>query len=89
MVSSRSAGTLVHAQSLSRVRLFAGPWAAGHQLPLSMEFSKQEYHFLLQGIFPTQGSNSGLWHPRQILCQILCRLSQAAETVLVHSLQIT
>ena len=24
-------------------------------------------HFLLQGIFPTQGSNSSLWHHRQIL----------------------
>ena len=24
-------------------------------------------HFLLQGIFPTQGSNPGLWHCRQIL----------------------
>ena len=32
--------------------------------PLSMEFSRQEYwsgcRFLLQGIFPTQGSNQGL-----------------------------
>ena len=25
------------------------------------------YHFLLQGIFPTQGLNSGLLHCRQIL----------------------
>ena len=25
---------------------------------------------LLQGIFPTQGSNPGLWHCRQILCQL-------------------
>ena len=36
------------------------------QAPLSMEFSKQEYemgcHFHLQGIFLTQGSNSGLLH---------------------------
>ena len=36
-----------------------------------MEFSRQEYwsgcHFLLQGIFPTQGSNSGFLHCRQIL----------------------
>ena len=33
------------------------------QAPLSMEFSRQEYwsglQFLLQGIFPTQGSNLG------------------------------
>ena len=27
-------------------------------------------HFLLQGIFPTQGSNSGLPHCRQILYQL-------------------
>ena len=40
------------------------PWT--HQAPLSMEFSRQEYwsgcHFLLQGIFWTQGSNSHLRH---------------------------
>ena len=38
---------------------------------MSMEFSRQEYgvssHALLQGIFPTQGSNLGLPHCRQIL----------------------
>ena len=39
---------------------------------LSMEFSRQEYwsillHSLLQGIFPTQGSNPCLLHCRQIL----------------------
>ena len=38
---------------------------------LSKEFSRQEYwsglHSLLQGIFPTQGSNLGLLHCRQIL----------------------
>ena len=27
-------------------------------------------HSLLQGIFPTQGSNPGLWHCRQILYQL-------------------
>ena len=39
-----------------------------------MEFSKQEYgvssHSLLQGIFPTQGSNHGLQHCRQILYRL-------------------
>ena len=29
-------------------------------------------HFLLQGIFPTQGSNPGLLHCRQILYQLSC-----------------
>ena len=41
------------------------------QVPLSMEFSRQDTgvgcHSLLQGIFPTQGSNPGLLHCRQIL----------------------
>ena len=51
----------VCAWSLSSFWLFATPWAEAQQAPLSMEFSRQEYwngcHFLLQGIFPTQGSN--------------------------------
>ena len=46
---------------LSGVRLFATLWSVARQAPLSMRFSRQEYwsglHFLLQGIFPTQGSN--------------------------------
>ena len=46
-------------KSLSCVRLFATPWTIAYQAPLSMGFSRQEYrsgcHFLLQGIFPTQG----------------------------------
>ena len=37
------------------------PWTESHQHPLSMGFPRQEYwsgcHFILQGIFPTQGSN--------------------------------
>ena len=43
------------------------PWTVACQAPLSMEFSRQEYYFLLQRIFPTQGSNLGLLHCRQIL----------------------
>ena len=30
-------------KSLSRLRLFATPWTAAHQAPLSMGFSRQEY----------------------------------------------
>ena len=55
--------TVHEVKSLSRVRLFATPWTVAHQAPPSMGFSRQEYwsyHFLLQGIFPTQGSNPGL-----------------------------
>ena len=38
-----------------------------YQAPLSVEFSRQEYWSGLQGIFPTQGLNSGLLHCMQIL----------------------
>ena len=51
----------VHAHLLSPVQLFLAPWTVTYQAPLSVGFSRQEYwrgcHFLLQGIFPTQGSN--------------------------------
>ena len=47
------------------------PWTIAHQAPPSMGFSRRGYclgsHFLLQGIFPTQGSNPGLLHCRQTL----------------------
>ena len=33
-------------------------------------------HFLLQGIFPTQGSNSGLLHCRQILYRLSYNIMQ-------------
>ena len=41
------------AHSLSCVQLFAAPWTVGHQAPLSMEFSKQEYWSGL--LHPTSG----------------------------------
>ena len=51
----------MHVQLLSQVWFFATSWTVVHQTPLSMGFSWQEYgvgcHFLLQGIFPTQGLN--------------------------------
>ena len=60
--------------SFSHVRLFVTLWTVAHQAPLSMGYSRQEYwsgkkkkntgvgcHVLLQGIFPTQGSNLGLF----------------------------
>ena len=57
--------------SFSCVWLFATPRTVALQAPLSMGFSRQEYcHFLLQGIFPTQGSNPCLLHCRRILYQI-------------------
>ena len=58
----------VKVKSLSPVRLFATPWTVAYQAPPSMGFSRQEYwsglpfHFLLQGIFLTQGSNLHILH---------------------------
>ena len=50
------------------------PSTVAHQAPQSMGFSRQEYwsglHFLLQGIFPTQGSNPGFPHCRQVLYRL-------------------
>ena len=56
----------VKVTSLSLVWLFVTPWIAAHYVPLSMEFSRQEYWsglpFPSPGIFLTQGSNPGLLH---------------------------
>ena len=55
----------------SRVQLFATMWTAAYHTPPCMGFSRQECwsgcHCLLQRIFPTQGSNPGLPHCRQML----------------------
>ena len=49
---------------LSRVLLCTTPWTVGHQAHLSRDFpsrnTRMGYHALLQGIFPTQGSNTSL-----------------------------
>ena len=56
----------------SAVRDSATPWTVACQAPLSIDFPRQEYwrsgcHFLLQGTFPTRGSNLGLLHCRWTL----------------------
>ena len=43
----------VHACSLSHVQLFATPWTAAHQAPLSTGLSRQEYWSGL--LFPIPG----------------------------------
>ena len=52
---------LIHVCVLSCIRLFATPWIIACQAPLSMDFpgknTGEDCQFLLQGIFPTQGSN--------------------------------
>ena len=61
-------------KSLSHVRLSATPWTVAYQAPLSMGFSRKNtragYHFLLQRIFPTQGSNPSLPHWRRTLIHL-------------------
>ena len=59
-----------HVTRLSRVRLVATPWTVAYQDPPSMDFPGKStgvgYHFLLQGILPTQGLNPGLPHWRHL-----------------------
>ena len=43
----------VKVKSLSHVRLFVTPWTVAHHVPLSMEFSRQEYWSGL--LFPSPG----------------------------------
>ena len=58
-------------KSLSRVQLFVTPWMVAYQAPGPWDFPGKNSgvgcHFLLQGIFPTQGLNQGLLHCRQML----------------------
>ena len=56
---------------LSCIQLFVTLWNVAHQVPCSWDSPGKNTgvgcHFLLQGIFPTQGSSLGLSHFRQIL----------------------
>ena len=65
-----------HSQSCPTLAI---PW-----IIQSIEFSRpeywSEYHFLLEGIFPTQGSNPGLPHCRRILYQLRHQAKFNAET---------
>ena len=56
---------------LSRGQLFVTPWTVAHQVPHPWDSPGKNTgvgcHFLLQELFLTQGSNSGLPHCRQTL----------------------
>ena len=75
--------------ALSCVRLFASPWTVAHQAPLPWDFPGENTgvgcHFLLQGIFSTQGSNPHLlrvWHWQADslpLCHLLFLISSQAD----------
>ena len=64
----------VKVKSLSCVRLFVTPWTVAYEAPRPWDFPGKsagvDCHFLLQGIFPTQGSNPGLPHCRQTLYRL-------------------
>ena len=62
-------------KSLSRARLFATPRIVActkllHPRDFPGKSTGVGCHFLLQGIFPTQGSNPGLSHCRQTLYRL-------------------
>ena len=61
-------------KSLSRVQLFATPWTIPTRLLGPWHFLGKSTgvgcHFLLQGIFPTQGSNPGFPHCKQTLYRL-------------------
>ena len=61
-------GYATWAESLHRVQLCATPLTVACQVPLFMEFFRQEhwsgFHFLLQEVFPTWGLNLSLLHCR-------------------------
>ena len=62
----KGSGLCAPDQSLNHVQLFVTQWTVAHETPMSKAFSSKNTgvgcHFLLQGIFPTQGSNLTLLH---------------------------
>ena len=74
-------------KSLSRARLFATPWTVACTKilrPWGFQGKRTGVgcHFLLQGIFPTQGSNPGLSPCRQMLYH----LSHQGRVKIIHSI---
>ena len=80
----------VKVKSLSHVRLFATPWAVActrllHPWDFLGKSTGVGCHFLLQGIFPTQGSNPGLPDCRQTLYHLSHQGSpKCFKPVLIH-----
>ena len=71
----KASTVLCCAWSLSCVQCFVTPWTVAHQAPLFMEISPGKNigvgcHALLQGMFPTQGSNPGLSHCSWLFYQL-------------------
>ena len=70
-------------QSLTHAQLFAAPWTVAHPNPLSWNFPGKDTgvgcHFLLHGLFPTQGLNPGLLHCRRMLYRLSYEGSPSRE----------
>ena len=70
-------------KSLSRVQLFATPGTVAYHAPPPWGFPGKSTgvgcHFLLQGIFPTQGLNPGLLHCSQMLYCLSHQESRAID----------
>ena len=83
LISSNPQLSVCLLSCFSCVRLFGTLWTVAHQVPLSVGFFRWEYgvgcHFLLQGIFPTQGPN-----PQSLMSPALegrfCNASAAWES---------
>ena len=75
-------------KSLSRVRLFEIPWTVAYQAPLPWDFPGKSTgvgcHFLLQGIFPTQESNSALPHCGEELYPAIPVMNKMYPQTLLH-----
>ena len=68
----------VKVKSLSRLRLFATPWTAAYQAPLSMGFSRQGYWSGVPLPSPLFLMNPHLWllfKPFAFLCLVFCSLT--------------
>ena len=80
-------------QSLSRVQLLANPWTVGPARFICPWDSPGKNtgvgcHFLLQGIFPTQGSNLCLLHygaPWTVVPRLLCPWNSPGKNIGVGS----
>ena len=85
----------VKVQWLSRVQLFSIPWAVQptkllHPWGFPGKSTGVGCHFLLQGIFPTQGSNRGLPHCRplyRLSCQGSPKFLLCLRTLIIYILQ--
>ena len=70
---------------LSHVQLFVTPWTVAHQVLCPWDSPGKNTgvgcHTLLQGIFPTQESNPGLSHCRQILYHLSHQVSMYLQAI--------